>query len=97
VSKEEDRKIEALKSLENWMHKPYQDEEFIEKLVNLLSYLKSSCGRNPFELEIIECERCKNKMNIWEAYRCYECNMRMHKNCLRYHCEESKKTNRTIF
>lgn len=66
-------------------------DEFWTRLCRLLNWLKSTTGRHPFEAKLVECGVCKKPINIFHAYRCYDCGMRAHKDCLQAHCEESKR------
>lgn len=67
-----------------------------EIVKNYMNWFQAAYGWNPFTPLI--CGHCNEPVPLMEVYRCYECNMPMHKSCCIHHCKESiehsKKSNK---
>lgn len=44
----------------------------------------------------MECHKCRIELTIDNVYRCYDCDIAYCKDCLKKHCEESKRLDRLV-
>jgi hypothetical protein len=67
-----------------------RDPRISDELKRYLEWHKLSYNWSP--LESLICFQCKKEVPLIAVYRCYECDMPFHKNCLIEHCKENKET-----
>jgi hypothetical protein len=61
-----------------------------EELQRYLAWFRACYGYSPFDN--VECAHCKKPIpSLREIYRCYDCDMPMHKECCKAHCKESRQ------
>jgi hypothetical protein len=63
------------------------DDEFKKRLEVYRKWYKAAYGWEPFEE--VKCFQCKKGIPLIQVYRCYQCDMPFHKDCLINHCNES--------
>ncbi len=63
-------------------------EPISEELQRYADWHKAAHGWSP--LEPLTCFRCKEPIPLIEVYRCYDCRMPMHRQCLIHHCAEGR-------
>lgn len=68
------------------MLKAIYPKEMPEEIKNYFKWFLAAYGWNPFTG--VTCFRCKQRIEIMEIYRCYDCDGSFHKKCLISHCKD---------